>query len=50
MKISIKTLGCRLNLAESNKIADELASFGFEVDLTATRRKKDIYIYIYIYI
>ncbi len=45
MKISIKTLGCRLNQAESNKIAEELDKFGLEIDIIApTGRKADLYI------
>lgn len=35
MRISIKTLGCRLNQAESNKIAEKLASFGVELAFSA---------------
>ena len=32
MQISIKTLGCRLNRAESEQIGDKLKSFGFNVN------------------
>jgi threonylcarbamoyladenosine tRNA methylthiotransferase MtaB len=43
MKIAIKTLGCRLNQAESNQIAEKLANFGVKIDFIA-KNKADLYI------
>ena len=43
MKIAIKTLGCRLNQAESDKIAEKLANFGVEVDYLF-KNKSNLYI------
>lgn len=42
MKINIKTLGCRLNQAESDKIIDDLRSFG--INISNTENDADLYI------
>jgi threonylcarbamoyladenosine tRNA methylthiotransferase MtaB len=42
MRVAIKTLGCKLNQAESEEIADKLRSFG--VGLTSSKEKADLYL------
>lgn len=42
MKVAIKTLGCKLNQAESEEIAEKLRSFG--ISLVSPKEKADLYL------